>query len=64
MREASECLKRAAICDIMAGQARDAAGIRVLHDLADQWRRMASDTARYKGLVPPPGDEGDKAPRP
>lgn len=60
MEEAFECLKRAMICDTLAGQVRDASSTRTLRDLAEQWRRMANDAARYERLAPKWGGESDK----
>jgi hypothetical protein len=57
MKEAPECLERASICDTLARRAQDASSVRVLRDLANQWRRMATDADRYKRLSPGWGGE-------
>ena len=64
MKEASECLKRATICETLAGQARDASSTRTLRELAAQWRRMANDAAGYERLASKWGGESDKTKQP
>jgi hypothetical protein len=64
MKEAFECLKRATICETLAGQAREASSTRALRDLAEQWRRMANDAARYERLAPKWGGESVKTKQP
>ena len=48
MREAFECLDRANVCETMAGNAREDSSIRLLRDIADQWRRLAHGSDRHK----------------
>ncbi|MBS0523403.1 MAG: hypothetical protein JSS04_07170 [Proteobacteria bacterium] len=48
MKEAFECLEKAAVCDRLAWHARDASSTRLFHDIAGQWRRLARDTDRHK----------------
>jgi hypothetical protein len=63
MKEAPECLKRANICETLAGTAQDASSVRTLRDLARQWRRMADDADRYKRLVGKWGGQFDRKKR-
>lgn len=51
MREAPDCLSRAFACDTLAGQARDSSSVRVLREIADQWRQLARDTDRHKRQI-------------
>lgn len=60
MKEASECLERANICETLARRAQDPSSVRALRDLASQWRRMATDADRYKRLSPKWGSESGK----
>lgn len=48
MKEASECLRKAAACDVLAKQAQNAAGTKILSEIARQWRQLAQDTDRHR----------------
>ena len=64
MREALECLQRAAVCETLAGEAHDASSTRVLRDIASQWRQLADSTGRHKRMTGrSAADEDETAPR-
>jgi hypothetical protein len=51
MKEASECLKIAQRCDVLASEANEVTSTRVLRAVANQWRKLADDSERHKRLT-------------
>jgi len=51
MKQASECLRIAVRCETLALDASAASSIRQLHELAEQWRKLANDSERHKRLI-------------
>ncbi len=51
MKEASECLAAARRCEGLANQTNDASSTRLLHVIAEQWRKLAQDAERHKRMT-------------
>jgi hypothetical protein len=54
MKEASECLKSAQRCEDLAAEVSEGSSWHVLQQLADQWRKLARESARHKRLTSTP----------